>query len=440
MAAVPPEEPFSLTPANSVVGPLVYSRPSDLKIYKTGIKATSPNPFNCEAEGLYQFLGEIQNRANEMGWMEGILNVNIAPEGEEEILSNIIHNYGSITLEQVRRWERSYIATHSRAAQDSYMLYLCLFASLTSEATKKVMLWSEQYMIEVGGVSYSSGVALLKVIIRESHLDTNATTNAIRTKLSSLDTYITTVDCDIGRFNQYVKLLIQSLTARNQDSTDLLVNLFKGYSAVSDESFRTWLTRKLDDHEEGRYELTPDSLMIAAKNRYDSMIEKGAWNAPTAEEKIVALEAKLTTSMKNLDKKVSFELGKKGKGAGKTKPTDSKGGKQKTSKAGAGSHPKHWAAPKPGDKKTIEYNGYNWHWCGKDTGGKCEKWRAHEPSECRGAATRTSQPKSGKRHIDDKKKKPTSTPTSKKLKVARAYVAKLEQRATEEEGTDNDSD
>lgn len=43
------------------------------------------------------------------------------------------------------------------------------------------------------------------------------------------------------------------------------------------------------------------------------MVEKGTWNAPTAEEKIVALEAKLTSTMKNLNKKVSFKLGKNGK-------------------------------------------------------------------------------------------------------------------------------
>ena len=89
-----------------------------------------------------------------------------------------------------------------------------------------------------------SGVALLKVIIRESHLDTNATTNQIRTKLSSLDTYILTIDCDIGKLNQYVKLLVQSLAARNQTTSGLLINLFKGYGSVSDEVVRKWLGRK----------------------------------------------------------------------------------------------------------------------------------------------------------------------------------------------------
>jgi hypothetical protein len=61
-------------------------------------------------------------------------------------------------------------------------------ASLTSEAKKKILIWSEQYTI--GENKMSSGVALLKIIIRESHLDPNATTNQIQTKLSSLDAYM----------------------------------------------------------------------------------------------------------------------------------------------------------------------------------------------------------------------------------------------------------
>ena len=101
-----------------------------------------------------------------------------------------------------------------------------------------------------------------------------------------------TVDSNIGKFNKYVKLLVQSLLAGNQKTSDLLINLFKGYGAVSDEVF-SWLMRKQDNHVEGE-ELHPDDLMIAAKNKYDTMVEKGARNAPTAEEKIVALEKSST--------------------------------------------------------------------------------------------------------------------------------------------------
>ena len=256
-------------------------------------------------------------------------------------------------------------------------------ASLSSEAKKKVLIWSDQYQIEVDGARYNSGVALLKIIIRENHLDTNATTNQIRTKLSALDTYVLTINSDIGKLNQYVKLLVQSLAARNQTTSDLLINLFKGYGAVSDEAFRAWLLRKQDNHEEGN-PLTPDDLMIAAKNKYDAMVEKGTWNAPTAEEKIVALEAKLTATMKNLNKKVTFEMTKKGKG--KKNASSAKHSKGKTG-TNDDDHPKKWPPPKSGDKKEAEYKGYKWYcWCGKATGGKCECWRAHDPKECKGGA------------------------------------------------------
>jgi hypothetical protein len=56
--------------------------------------------------------------------------------------------------------------------------------------------------------------------------------------------------------------------------------------------------------------MMPDNLMMAAKNKYDSMLEKGIWNVPVAEEKIVALEAKLDSTVKNLNKKVATEWGK----------------------------------------------------------------------------------------------------------------------------------
>ena len=150
-----------------------------------------------------------------MGWMEGILNIDLAGDDVDfKEISNLINNYGTITLEQVARWERSYIATPSCAAQDTYMLYQCLMSPLAPEAKKKIMIWSDQYRIESNGNRYDSGVELLKIIIHENHLDTNATTNSIRTKLSNLDAYITsTVNSDIGLFNQHVKMLIQSLTA-----------------------------------------------------------------------------------------------------------------------------------------------------------------------------------------------------------------------------------
>ena len=89
-----------------------------------------------------------------------------------------------------------------------------------------------------------SGVLLLKVIIRESHIDSNAATAMFRTKLSSLDTYIVTIASDITKFNHYVKLLVQLLHTRAETTTDLLTNLFKGYPAASDQVLRSYIEAK----------------------------------------------------------------------------------------------------------------------------------------------------------------------------------------------------
>lgn len=82
----------------------------------------------------------------------------------------------------------------------------------------------------------------------------------------------------------------------------------------------------------------------------------------------------------------------------------------------------------------MNIKGHDWHWFGKDTGGKCEKWRAHDPKECKGAAAHTP----GKRAPDDRKKKSLSV--TKKRMVAKAYVARLEQRSAKDDVTDNDSE
>ena len=323
---------FARAPALAIEGILDYTRSEHIKIYRSGIKQVSENLFDCESEGLYQFLKDVQDRADEMGWTDGILNITFNGGEPDETEEPFLDNYGTITLDQIKVSELQYI-DEGADLPPSYMLYKCLMASLTNDARKKVSLWSNQFRI--GEDNEISGVLLLKVIIRESHLDTNATTNQIRMKLSSLDSYITTIDSDIGRFNQYVKLLMQSLPARNQQTSDLMINLFKGYGAVSDEAFRTWLTRKQDDQEDG-VEITPDELMQAAKNKYDSMVEKGTWNAPSSDEKIVALEAQLKSEYKSLRKEVKAGLGpKKGK-----KSSDEKRNKKKKEDAKSGDHPK----------------------------------------------------------------------------------------------------
>ena len=74
---------------------------------------------------------------------------------------------------------------------------------------------------------------ILKTLLREIHIDTNSTTTAIITKLTNLDTYITSYGHYITKFNAHTKARIQSLIARGEIIRFLLANLFKGYKMIS---------------------------------------------------------------------------------------------------------------------------------------------------------------------------------------------------------------
>jgi len=66
-----------------------------------------------------------------------------------------------------------------------------------------------------------SGNCLVKILVRESRLDTK--------------TYMSSVGDDILKFNTYIKGLVYSLQERGESSTDLLINVNKDYMACKDK-------------------------------------------------------------------------------------------------------------------------------------------------------------------------------------------------------------
>ena len=124
-----------------------------------------------------------------------------------------------------------------------------------------------------------SGPALLKVIIRESSLDTNVMVRNIRSQLSGLDTYLPMIGHDIIKMNLHVGELLMKLTSRGKTTEDLLVNLFKGYSAASDDVFTRYIQKKDEDYDDGQ-DITPHELMQLAANKYKMLKENHKWNSP----------------------------------------------------------------------------------------------------------------------------------------------------------------
>ena len=397
---------FSLTPATAIGGIIDYSTSSGRKMYASATAKLEEDQFDCVAEDLYSFLKALKDRTREFGWDThgvGILSIPDDPINPSEFKS-LIDQHGEIEIETIRTFEESYIGESVRPAQDTAQLYRCLMASLSKEGKKKILIWENQYTINGMG----SGNLLLKIIVRESHLDTNATSASIRTKLTDLDRYIPTIGHDITKFNTYVKLLIDGLHSRGETSHDLLVNLFKGYMACSDKEFVAYIKRKQDAFEEGT-PIQVDNLMKNAADKYKTLLQKGKWNAPDANEaKIMALQAEIK------------KLKEKKKAGTPSKDNDSKKKKE--------NEKPQWFSKRPSkDKlhKPKEWKGRKWYYCHPDTGGKCDGiWRQHLPSECKGKGfkfvkTEQNNPKRKGESGD----KPRTTKKKRAMKLDKALTA-----------------
>ena len=197
-------------------GVINFAKADNVKLHKKGTSRLSEDSFDWVPEDVHQFLKTLLDRATEYQWNNDVLGILVIPD--QRILpmkyTNLLTNQGELDLEDVLRFEKSYINSPTRAAQDTNMLYHCLIGSLSKLGRTKVMVCEDQYKIK----GRLSGDLLLKIIIRESHLDNNATTASIRNQFISLDHFITTVGCDITKFNTHVQLLLGGLTKRRDDA------------------------------------------------------------------------------------------------------------------------------------------------------------------------------------------------------------------------------
>ena len=113
----------------------------------------------------------------------------------------------------------------SRATQDIYTFTRCILNIYLKEANKILGVWKDGYMID----GRLLGNLLLKVVLRESGLDTKHTTSHIWSSLASLDVCIKMIKDNIPKFNTYDKGLLYSLNECRETTYNLLVNLAKSY-------------------------------------------------------------------------------------------------------------------------------------------------------------------------------------------------------------------
>jgi hypothetical protein len=180
---------FGKSPAAVSVGrDLDMTNEEDKKLYYRGASrfVAKNELFDLSSGRFLTYMERLGDRATEYGWNEevlGILNIPEDPLNAAGDMDNLLLNYGTISIDRVRAFEETYIHLPIRAANDTDMLYKCQMASLSESALAILLLKKGEYYVD----DQPSGNLLLRVIIRESSLDNNASTSIIRTKLSILD-------------------------------------------------------------------------------------------------------------------------------------------------------------------------------------------------------------------------------------------------------------
>lgn len=229
---------FQLVPgAGSAL--LDYTTKEGISLYNSFTRSLYEDPadlYNVEAAGLQTFLALLQHRGNTSGWDFEVPQNLTNPLGD---LLNLLTHHGRFDMDYLEQFSATFITNQSRAAQDNMMIVKCVIASLSLPGFRKIQVWHETWHIN-GRPAFP---LLIKVIIREAYIDTQATTRILRESLSSLPTKLDDFKGDIDQLNSFVKVTQDQLRARNETTSDLLANLFKGYLSSRDQTFRRYIEK-----------------------------------------------------------------------------------------------------------------------------------------------------------------------------------------------------
>jgi hypothetical protein len=257
-------------------------------------------------------------------------------------------------------------------------MYNFIYSSITDEAKLMVLSDFADYTLMINGIQITNGPCFLKVLIRNTTVDTRSTVYHLRENLNHLENFMVEITYDIDQFNLYVTNQVEQLAARGESSSDLLVNLFAAYLAVPDRKFVEYVEKQKDKYDKGE-DISPKLLMQIALTKFKDRTRAGKWQAPSADEaQIIALKAELQ------DIKANNKAGKGKENAGNTDGNHV--GKKignKTKKSDNANNKYAWklVPPATGEPKTKVVNEKEYHFCPNHNEEK-GAWVLHNPNQC----------------------------------------------------------
>jgi hypothetical protein len=131
---IAPPLAFALTPAIAVTGAVDFKTREGMKLFSAATCKLEEEPFDCNADGLHQFLKKtLTARAEEFGWDadDGIFRIPIDPADPLGATESLIKHHGTIPIERIREWETQCIDGKVCPAQDAFMMHKCLMNSIS---------------------------------------------------------------------------------------------------------------------------------------------------------------------------------------------------------------------------------------------------------------------------------------------------------------------
>ena len=393
-----PPSQFAMTPSLvDTANPIDYSTSDGKKLYKNAVEPL-PIKYDLEPESTNTFNELLKDKCESTGWNSPNANILTIPVNNGTEI-NLIEGYGRLTMAQVENHCRTYINQETRAAQHQYQMYECLMKSLTDSACRSITAEKDKYQID----GRKCGPLLYKHLMNKAVVDTRATLSHIRENLANLDSYITTVNSNITMFNEYVNQQRIGLQVRGGVTHDLLTNLWKAYTNVSDNEFVQYIKRKKDAYDDGT-EITEDSLMTDAENKYKTLLIENKWNSLSPEQTQIVALASQVHKLQN-DKLKFNKVGNKIK----TKPTNKSEGnnqnKTKKKNKKQNDKDKKWAwkkdPPNNGEPQEKVVYGTKYYWCDdhklwtltKHTEENCNiRKQQHKSSSTQSSEAKTSLP------------------------------------------------
>ena len=194
--AAPPAA-FNLTPLGATPqGQLIeYTSKEGKKFYSMATRPLFPKDehFDVEPNKFRTFMTLLAGRCKDLGFTGAVGICMVPPDAAQPDVGeriNTVEDFGRASMEQIRAWETMFLAAdagaNGRRAQESKMLCDTLMNSLSTQGTARIELWKHQCSIAAGpnNVACDLGGCLLKVIMRESYLDSNATVSTIPTSFT----------------------------------------------------------------------------------------------------------------------------------------------------------------------------------------------------------------------------------------------------------------